>query len=156
MLPSAIICRWAFGSKVNLVTLTPPETAPQSIRQTQPNPQITAPNSRRLPVVAINGFTATVNMFYDIPVNFAGIAPYVGAGVGYYHVSSDTVIFSAPFRLTGSGSDGSNAVVLAEAGVTIPLAPNLKLVPAYRYAHFFDNPNGENSHQIKVGLRYDF
>lgn len=105
---------------------------------------------------AINYFTATANIFYDIPVNFAGMAPYVGAGAGYYHVSADTVVYDAPFRLTGGGSNESNAVVLAEAGVTIPLAPNLKLLPAYRYEHFFDNANGANSHQIKVGLRYDF
>jgi opacity protein-like surface antigen len=105
---------------------------------------------------AINVFTATANIFYDIPVNFAGIAPYIGAGVGYYHVSADTVNYGAPFRLTGGGLNQSNAVMLAEAGVTIPLTPNLKLIPAYRYEHFFDDANGMDSHQIKFGLRYDF
>lgn len=105
---------------------------------------------------AMNFFTATANIFYDIPVHVAGIAPYVGAGFGYYHASIDTVTYNIPFRFTGSGSEVSNAVILAEAGVTVPLAPSLTLVPAYRYEHFFNSDGSWDSHQIKLGLRYDF
>jgi opacity protein-like surface antigen len=104
----------------------------------------------------MNFFTATVNMFYDFPVKFAGIVPYVGAGAGYYHLSADDVHYDTPFRFTGAGGDTSNAVVLAEVGATVSLAPSLSLVPAYRYEHFFLNSSGFNSNQFKIGLRYDF
>ncbi len=103
-----------------------------------------------------NFITATVNLFYDIPVRIAGIAPYIGAGAGYYHLSANNTVFSQPYTFTGRASDTSGAVVLAEAGLTIPVVPRLAVVPAYRYEHFFNSTEGWNSHQIKVGLRYDF
>lgn len=100
--------------------------------------------------------TATVNMFYDLPVSFAGVTPYVGAGVGYYHLSASDAHFTTPFGFTGRGGNASDAVVLAEAGATIPLAGALSLVPAYRYEHFFRDGGGEDSHILKLGLRFDF
>ncbi len=104
----------------------------------------------------LNFFTATVNMFYDLPVNLAGIKPYVGAGAGYYHLNADQAEFTVPFRVTGAGADFSNVAVLAEVGATISLGPKLSLVPAYRYEHFFTGSNGFDSNQFKIGLRYDF
>lgn len=104
----------------------------------------------------MNFFTATVNVFYDLPVDLAGIKPYVGAGAGYYHLNVDQVEFTVPYHFTGSGADISNAVVLVEVGATIPLAPSLSLVPAYRYEHFFASSTGYDLNQFKIGLRYDF
>jgi opacity protein-like surface antigen len=113
--------------------------------------KFTSPNGGDL-----NFFTATANIFYDLPVNFAGIKPYVGAGFGYYHLSVDNAYYTSPFRFTGTGGEASNAVVLAEVGATIPLASALSLVPAYRYEHFFASSTGFDSNQFRIGLRYDF
>jgi hypothetical protein len=100
--------------------------------------------------------TATVNMFYDLPIHVAGVTPYVGAGAGYYHLSSSDAHFTVPFGFTGRGGDVSNAVILAEAGATIPLTGTLSLVPAYRYEHFFQDGGGVDSNLVKLGLRSDF
>ncbi|HVY15262.1 MAG TPA: outer membrane beta-barrel protein [Rhodopila sp.] len=103
-----------------------------------------------------NRFTVTANLFYDLPVSFAGVTPYVGAGVGYYHLDVGDAHFATPILFTAKGYDTSNAVILAEVGVTAAIAPGLSVVPAYRYEHYFGSEADEDSHQIKIGLRYDF
>jgi opacity protein-like surface antigen len=104
----------------------------------------------------MNFFTATANIFYDLPVDLAGIKPYVGAGAGFYHLNVEQAEFTVPFDFTGRSVDISDAVVLAEVGATISLTPRLSLVPAYRFEHFFVSSTGYNSNQFKIGLRYDF
>lgn len=102
-------------------------------------------------------FTATVNLFYDLPVTFAGITPYVGGGAGYFHgTAADAVFLTSTDRtFTVHGSTGDNALVLGEIGASYALTPKLSLVPAYRYEYFFGT-SAHSANILKIGLRYAF
>jgi opacity protein-like surface antigen len=102
--------------------------------------------------------TATLNLFYDLPVSFAGIRPYLGGGVGFYHASATDAVFTmangAPF--TQHGGSGDNALMFGEIGASYPLTPRLSVVPAYRYTEFFAEQGNQGAHIVKIGLRYAF
>jgi outer membrane autotransporter protein len=101
-------------------------------------------------------FTGTVNLFYDLPVTFAGITPYIGAGAGYYHATSSDAVFAiGDATFTQHGSSGNNAIVLAEIGASYSLTPQLSLTPAYRY-EYFAGSSLHNANIVKLGLRYSF
>jgi hypothetical protein len=92
-----------------------------------------------------NLFTATANLFYDLPFSFAGITPYGGGGAGYYEDSSTNAVFltSQGSTFTARGKETGNAIVLGEVGAAYPLSPSLSLVGSYRYEHMFHS--GQNS-----------
>jgi hypothetical protein len=51
----------------------------------------------------------------------------------------------------------TNALILAEAGITVTLDEHWAIVPAYRYEHLFeDNPAAVNANIFKLGVRYSF
>ena len=108
-----------------------------------------------------NLFTATANLFYDLPVTFAGITPYIGAGAGYYHENYATAVFTRSFdsQFTAGGGNDGNAIVLGEVGASYPLSPSLNLTASYRYEHLFRNRSSGtevNGNILKLGLRYTF
>lgn len=108
-----------------------------------------------------NVLTGTANLFYDLPVTFAGFTPYIGGGGGYYHAGSTNAVFFDPVThgpFTSHAQDGGGGMVLGEAGVSYHVMPNLSLTVAYRYEHFFHPPVGTDAagNIVKLGLRYDF
>jgi opacity protein-like surface antigen len=104
-------------------------------------------------------FTATVNLFYDLPVTFAGLTPYLGGGVGYYHASGSDAVFvtRSGGRFAGLATKADNALLLAEVGASYALTPRLSLVPAYRYGYYFGTTAARGSaNTLKLALRYTF
>ncbi len=100
-------------------------------------------------------FTAMTNLFYDLPVTFAGITPYLGGGVGCFHGTSTDAAFgtSGGSTFTIRGASGENAVIMGEIGMSYALMPRLSLVPAYRYEYFFGT-SIHNANTVKIGLRH--
>jgi len=107
-----------------------------------------------------NRYMLTINAFYDLPLGWR-VTPYVGIGGGAAHTreSSSVLRNAAGVALRRNASSGEHAVVLAEAGVTIPLSASWELVPAYRYLRLIDadeRGGDEADHVFKLGLRYSF
>jgi opacity protein-like surface antigen len=101
-------------------------------------------------------FTGTVNAFYDfLPI--VGFTPYVGAGVGASADHKTTGVFIGPTgsTFTERGGAGTDGLVLAEGGASIPLTDDLSVTASYRYAHFFSSGEG-TAHIVKMGVRYSF
>lgn len=69
--------------------------------------------------------TATLNLFYDLPVAFALLKPYVGGGVGVYHASASDAVFTLANAgtFTAHGSSGNNAMLFGEIGAAYALTP---------------------------------
>ena len=106
-------------------------------------------------------FTSTANLFYDLPVSFAGITPYVGAGAGYYYENYASAVFIDRFggTFTQRGGNDGNAIVLGEVGASYPLTPSLSMVASYRYEHLFHASGDATTiagNILKLGLRYTF
>jgi opacity protein-like surface antigen len=123
--------------------------------------------------------TLLANAYWDI-VNWNGIVPFIGAGVGasYNKIHDlDDRNLADPFG--GGGSAGSNGewhfAWALHAGVGFEITKNLTLEVAYRYLHLGDAESGDivgddgtnlidnplefkdlASHDVKVGLRYLF
>jgi opacity protein-like surface antigen len=110
--------------------------------------------------VSVNGgdnnvYTGMVNAFYDIPTG-TSIQPYVGGGIGVGHISDATVTVGGIATNTGSATDFAFQL---EGGVAFPIAPNLSIVPAYRYLQITSGGSGTDdatAHIIKVGLKLNF
>jgi opacity protein-like surface antigen len=144
-------------------------------------PTVTNPNAlgtspvrfpSRDPFVGLNGnrlalqsggghdtYTGTINAFYDLPIP-GWIVPYVGAGFGVAHGTQQTAHFSGPDepRFTGLGSSATNAVILAELGVTFRIDDRWSVMPSYRFEHVFTTGNAfpSNANIFKLGVRYSF
>lgn len=103
-------------------------------------------------------FTATANLFYDLPYSLAGITPYVGAGAGYYQGHSTTAVFLNPQgpRFIMNSGTSRNAVVLGEVGASYALTPSLSLVGSYRYESLFRTSGTLGANIVKIGVRYSF
>jgi opacity protein-like surface antigen len=119
------------------------------------------------------GATAMVNGYIDLGT-YVGITPYVGAGIGVfqnrysYNVGYDDLTpADADISASGRKTQYSFAYSL-NAGLAYQISRNLALDIGYQYlsapdAEYisFDGPSaysidkGVDSHQIKVGLRYD-
>jgi len=120
----------------------------------------TALNGNRLSNTSggdFNRVTGTANVFYDLPVTFAGITPYVGGGAGLFHSSATNAVFltNSGGTFTEHGSSGTNAVLLGEVGLSYALTPAFSVVPSYRYEYFFGTVI-HSANIVKVGLRYAF
>jgi OOP family OmpA-OmpF porin len=106
-----------------------------------------------------NLFTATANLFYDLPVSFAGITPYIGGGAGYYHENDEIAVFKNNFggTFTQLAGAGGNAIILGEVGASYALTPALSLVTSYRYDYLFNSSqSGRGENILKLGVRYTF
>jgi predicted porin len=92
-------------------------------------------------------------MAYVEPVTFAGITPFVGAGVGYVWLSNDAV--------EGVSNKNDWAYILA-TGASYQFTKNWELVGEYRYIHseaVTGTETGERdfkTHAVTVGTRYSF
>lgn len=105
-------------------------------------------------------YTGFVNAFWDI-TNYNGFTPYLGGGVGVaYHRLTNVVLPAG----SANGSRADLAYNLT-AGVSYDLTNNLKLDVAYRFTDLgFARSKGADpltvddlqSHEIKVGVRYQF
>lgn len=100
-------------------------------------------------------FSGTLAGYYDFGLD--GIQPYVGAGIGFLSADTDNVTVLG----IDSGDLGSdtNLTLFGEAGVAIPVADNLAIVPSYRYLWVNDGEDGvDNStaHNFRVALRVGF
>lgn len=107
------------------------------------------------------------NAYVDLG-NFAGITPYVGAGIGGTRVKWSDI---EDVRYGGSHEGAANwrFTYALMAGASVDLTHNLKLDAGYRYRHInggkmFEgdqwigdgHDKGMNVHDVRVGLRYMF
>ncbi len=102
-------------------------------------------------------FTGEVNGFYDIATVAGRYTPYVGAGVGGSDNHQSQGFFEAsdgtPFNVGGGSS--TQGFAMAEGGLAIALTPQISLVPAYRYVHYF-NGGEDVANVAKLGVRLSF
>jgi opacity protein-like surface antigen len=123
-------------------------------------PQLTGADFNRESGGRFNNYSATINLFYDIPIDDQ-LVPYVGGGIGGVHrdLSRGVYVSNAGLRFNEAGGSGDFGIALVEAGLSIGVGHNLSIVPAYRYIRFFANTpatGDEAAHVLKIGLRYDF
>ncbi|WP_207485945.1 outer membrane protein [Arenibaculum pallidiluteum] len=107
----------------------------------------------------IDIFTASVNGYYDIQTGTA-FTPYLGAGIGLAHSSIDdvTVSFGGQSE-TFDGDSSTDLLLQAEAGLSYAVAPNVSVVPAYRFVWINNGGNGiddDTAHLFKIGVRVGF
>lgn len=104
-------------------------------------------------------FTAKVNGFYDLPVT-GRVVPYVGAGIGVYRAEAQETLFvdgAGATVLRGRSSHAGNAIVMGEAGLTVPLNPRWSIAPAYRFEHLFVRGGGDvDAHVLRLAVHYNF
>jgi hypothetical protein len=102
--------------------------------------------------------TATVNVFYDLPVT--GLIPYIGGGFGGSLSGSQTGVYSSPGGVVrntvGGGTGYIYPVILGEAGLTIAYSDSWALVPSYRFQHVFAGALPYNENIFKLGVRYSW
>jgi opacity protein-like surface antigen len=129
-----------------------------------------------------NQFTGTksewvglANVYFDLGTWY-GITPFVGAGVGFAHVTMDnfvdTAISTAGLAFAGEESKTNFAWAL-HAGLTYDVTDHFKVELAYRYLNMGDGETGTlvrrdfsgcncrsmkfeeiDSHDVKVGVRW--
>ncbi len=89
----------------------------------------------------IETWNAMLNGYYDIPTGTV-VTPYLGAGVGWLHVKSNT------------GFKDDAVAVAAMAGVSIRASEKVDVDIGYRYTYaaIAGDPNW-GDHAIRVGLR---
>ncbi len=120
-------------------------------------PELNGQTFRRTSGDRFSRYTGTANVFYDFSPYAGRFTPYVGGGMGVSANHQSYGVFTAadgtPFR--SSGGSSTQGLGMVEAGVSIALTPQLSLVPAYRYTHFFADKE-DVAHVVKVGLRYNF
>lgn len=103
-------------------------------------------------------YGGTLNAFYDLPIS-ASYVPYVGVGGGMETIKAETVTVAGPSgvpHFTEFGGNATDAIILAEVGMTIALNETWSVVPSYRFQHVFINSSGfpDNANIFKVGIRY--
>jgi outer membrane protein OmpA-like peptidoglycan-associated protein len=113
-------------------------------------------------------YGAMVNALFDLDVGSRYVYPYVGAGIGYSHLTHSNV------GLAGLGNEDSNAFAYqAIAGLSFPVpwVVGLSVTAEYRYfavegdRTFTANPRGipaqlrlrgDFNHDLMLGVRYAF
>jgi opacity protein-like surface antigen len=106
---------------------------------------------------AHNEYSATFNAFYDVPVS-DWYTPYIGAGVGVVGTNIQTGVFAGPGgipQFTQIGRNATDALMIAEAGMTIKIDAKWAIVPSYRFEKVVTNGTlPENNNIFKLGVRY--
>lgn len=115
----------------------------------------------------MSGLSLLANAYVDLG-NFAGITPYLGAGIGGTRVKWADVVDMRSNDVHPGDANWRFTYALM-AGASVDLTHNLKLDAGYRYRHinggkmFEGNPGigsgydkGMNVHDVRVGLRYMF
>ena len=85
--------------------------------------------------------TVFVNAYYDFYVHPRFI-PYVGAGLGFSFINSESTLTSGSLRSTLGENTSTNFAWNVSAGVAIPLTQNIALDFSYRYAQFGEGETG--------------
>jgi opacity protein-like surface antigen len=78
----------------------------------------------------VSSTAVMVNAYAEIPGNFGGVRPFVGAGIGVANVAtSNFTVVSAGGATTRvfNGGNSNNLAIQGSAGVTVPVAPNLEM-----------------------------
>ena len=118
-----------------------------------------------------NALMVMANAYVDLGT-YAGITPYVGAGVGFASLDYDQVKFTAngePVTPSVNGvptnePEGSETLRLAwslSAGASYDVSDNIALDGGYRFTRIADgeyragvNDGGVDLHQVRIGARY--
>lgn len=91
----------------------------------------------------------TAGVYYDFTGLQLPATPYVGGGLGLASIDAD-----------GGGNDETNFTVHGEIGGSFELAPQIAIVPAYRYEWIDDDglvsDDPVTSHAFRLGFRYTF
>lgn len=141
---------WLPGNKIDIAFDTPPESGSAHVKN--------------------SAFTAMVNGYVDLGT-YVGITPYVGAGIGVMQARRRMSMDYTDADGTLSAYDRHTQYALAyslNAGAAYQVSKNVMLDVGYQYlsapnakyysldgAHESVLRKGIDSHQIKVGLRYD-
>ena len=141
---------WLPGNKIDVAFDTPPESGSAHVKN--------------------SAFTAMVNGYVDLGT-YVGITPYLGAGIGVMQARRRLAMDYTDATGTLSAYDRHTQYAFAyslNAGAAYQVSKNVMLDVGYQYlsapnAKYFslDGTNqsvlrkGIDSHQIKVGLRYD-
>ena len=112
-----------------------------------------------------NALLLMANAYVDMGT-YAGITPYVGAGVGFAAIDYDEVVFSSNGTPTGTTEEGSEELRLAwslSAGASYDVSDNVAIDGGYRFTRVADgkvsdtiNDGGVDLHQVRLGARYKF
>lgn len=112
-----------------------------------------------------NALLLMANAYVDFGT-YAGITPYVGAGVGFAALDYDEVVFTSNGTPTGTTEEGSEELRLAwslSAGASYDVSDNIAIDGGYRFTRIADgavSPNmtdgGVDLHQVRLGARYKF
>lgn len=104
----------------------------------------------------IDSYGFTGGLFYDFRLG-GGWTPYVGAGAGATHQSTQNVTATvAGTTLALGGSDSTDFTAFGEIGIAYALSSRVELVPAYRFQYINDGGSGADDsllHHFKIGLR---
>jgi len=107
----------------------------------------------------IDSYTFTGALYYDFRLP-GGWSPYVGAGAGATHQSTQNVTATVGgTTLALGGNDSTNFTAFGEIGVAYALSNRVELVPAYRFQYINDGGSGTDDsllHHFKVGFRIGF
>ncbi|MFZ0423111.1 MAG: hypothetical protein WAL80_09575 [Xanthobacteraceae bacterium] len=103
-------------------------------------------------------YGGTVNAYYDLPMSVSYV-PYIGVGGGLETINAETVTVAGPGgvpHFTEFGGNATDAIILAEVGMTIALNEKWSVVPSYRFQHVFLNSAAfpDNANIFKLGIRY--
>lgn len=99
-------------------------------------------------------FSGMANVYYDVPVCFYSIRPYVGAGIGYAYTKFDPHAgASSDVAFGKTHKDGFAWQVMA--GVSYPICDHVDLAIEYR---FFRNEavSRLQNHDVGINARYSF
>jgi len=115
----------------------------------------------------MSALSLLANAYVDLG-NFAGVTPYVGAGIGGTRVKWNDLVDTTNDGVL-SGDANWRFTYALMAGASVDLTQSLKLDAGYRYRHInggkmFNGDfgvgdgydKGMNVHDIRVGLRYMF
>ena len=122
-------------------------------------------NDETAQTAEFNAVLLMANAYVDLGT-YAGITPYIGAGVGFAAIDYDEVVFTSNGEPTGTTAEGEEELRLAwslSAGASYDVTDNVAIDGGYRFTRIADgavtdtfNDGGVDLHQVRVGARYKF
>jgi opacity protein-like surface antigen len=122
------------------------------------------------PGAYVDGRAIMFNAYYDIPINGSSLKPYIGGGLGFYNAH---IVNLSPPGFGGFVANGFSPDRFAfqlRAGLNYAISRKFDIFLGYRYfqgnrfRYTIDNsspplvlrPNGLESHNLELGVRYNF
>ena len=109
----------------------------------------------------VNALSGMVNGYWDI-ATFGGMTPYVGAGVGFAHLSTSDQTTTGGIA-TESGSTTNNLAWSLNAGAAYDIFQNTALDMNYRFINMGEFKQSVSTtydelsaHEVRAGLRFKF